>query len=244
MPENPEFGSKHVSPQRAGKGAALRDHPIFRGIDDSAIEQLFKYAKILNLRRGATIFSRGDGGDRLYAVRKGTVRISISSSDGRGATLNLIKANEIFGEIALLDGQMRTANAVAHTDCELLAIERRDFLPFLEQQPKLAFNFIQLLCTRLRWTSEQVEHVMLSDLSSRLAKTVIALINTDTDGPDPDGAVITATQREISEMVGATRESVNKELRRWSKQSWIELDQGTIRVLDREALAELAINGS
>ena len=238
MPENTNSGSRHVSPSRAGKGAALRDHPIFRGIDDSAIEQLFKYAKTLNLRRGAEIFSRGDSGDRLYAVRKGTVRISISSSDGRGATLNLIQANEIFGEIALLDGQMRTATAVAHTDCELLAIERRDFLPFLEHQPKLAFNFIQLLCARLRWTSEQVEHVMLSDLPSRLAGIVIALVNKN--GDSPDSRTIGATQREISEMVGATRESVNKELRRWSKQGWIELDHGIIRVFYPGALGELA----
>ncbi len=239
MPEGARSGSRNPSPPRAGKAAALRDHPIFRGIDDSAIEQLFKYAKILSLQRGATIFSRGDSGDRLYAVRKGTVRISISSSDGRGATLNLIRSNEIFGEIALLDGQRRTANAVAHTDCELLAIERRDFLPFIEQQPKLAFNFIQLLCTRLRWTSEQVEHVMLSDLSSRLARTVGALVSKD---DKPGGSIITATQREISEMVGATRESVNKELRRWSKQGWIELDQGEMRVLDSKALAKLAMD--
>lgn len=238
MPENTNSGSKHVSPPRAGKVAALRDHPVFQGIDDSAMEQLFKYAKTLNLRRGAAIFSRGDSGDRLYAVRKGTVRISISSSDGRGATLNLIGVNEIFGEIALLDGQMRTANAVAHTDCELMAIERRDFLPFLEQQPKLAFNFIQLLCARLRWTSEQVEHVMLSDLPGRLAGIVIALVNRN--GDTPDNRTISATQREISEMVGASRESVNKELRRWSKQRWIELDQGIIKVLDPEALGELA----
>ncbi len=241
MPEDTNSGSKNLS-QRAGKTVALRDHPIFRGIEPGAIDQLFKYAKVLSLRRGATIFSRGDNGDRLYAVRKGTVRINISSSDGRGATLNLIGANEIFGEIALLDGQMRTANAVAHTDCELLAIERRDFLPFLEQQPKLAFNFIQLLCARLRWTSEQVEHVMLSDLPSRLAKTVIALLNKDSD--KPGSGSIAATQREISEMVGATRESVNKELRRWSKQSWIELDQGAIRVLDPAALGELAGNNA
>lgn len=214
---------------------ALRNHPILQGIDDAAIDQLLKYAKVLAYKRGATIFSRGDLGDRLYAVRKGSVRISISGPDGRGATFNLIHSNEFFGEIALLDGQMRTANAIAHTDCELLAIERRDFLPFLERHPKLASNLIQLLCARLRRTSEQVEHVMLSDLPGRLAKTITALIPKDGE----PGDAITATQREISEMVGATRESVNKELRRWSKEGWIKIDQGKIAVIDQDALTTL-----
>lgn len=219
----------------ASQPRALHDHPIFQGIDEAAMTQLFRYAKLLAFKRGATIFARGDGGDRLYAVRSGTVRISISAPDGRGATFNLIRDNEIFGEIALLDGQKRTANAIAHTDCELLAIERRDFLPFLERQPKLAFNFIQLLCERLRRTSEQVEHVMLSDLSSRLAKTILMLHTKD----EQPGGAIAVTQREISEMVGATRESVNKELRRWSKQRWVMITQGKITVLDPDALQGL-----
>lgn len=230
--------SRRPTPDSKGAAAqpsALHDHPIFRGIDEAAIAQLFRYAKVLAFRRGDAIFSRGDSGDRLYAVRSGTVRISISAPGGRGATFNLIGSNDIFGEIALLDGQMRTANAIAHTDCELLAIERRDFLPFLERQPKLALNFIQLLCERLRRTSEQVEHVMLSDLPGRLAKTILALSTKD---GAPNGT-ITATQREISEMVGATRESVNKELRRWAKQHWIAIQQGKIAVLDPDALKGL-----
>lgn len=234
MPRSPTPGNKGAA-SASGATRVLHEHPIFRGIDEAAIVQLFKYAKVLAFKRGATVFSRGDSGDRLYAVRKGAVRMSISAPDGRGATFNLIGSNEIFGEIALLDGQMRTANAIAHTDCELLAIERRDFLPFLERHPKLAMNFILLLCERLRWTSEQVEHIMLSDLSSRLAKTLISLMKKD-GAPDN---TITATQREISEIVGATRESVNKELRRWSKQSWITINQGKIAVLNPEALDSL-----
>lgn len=226
--------------QGGGARSALRDHPILQGVDDADIDQLLKYAKVLAYKRGATIFSRGDPGDRLYAVRKGAVRIAISGPDGRGATFNLIQSNEFFGEIAVLDGQMRTANAIAHTDCELLAIERRDFMPFLERHPKLAMNFIRLLCERLRWTSEQVEHVMLSDLSGRLAKTVISLMKKD-GAPDN---TITATQREISEIVGATRESVNKELRRWTKQSWITINQGKIVVLNPEALDSLTAGRS
>lgn len=229
MPRSPTSGSSGAVSQRN----ALRDHPIFQGVDEAAIEQLFKYAKVLAFKRGATIFSRGDSGDRLFAVRTGTVRISISGPDGRGATFNLIGSNEIFGEIALLDGQMRTANAIAHTDCELLAVDRRDFMPFLERHPKLAMNFIQLLCARLRRTSEQIEHVMLSDLPGRLAKTILVLRPNDEDG------AIAVTQREISEMVGATRESVNKELSRWAKQGWIKIAQGKIEVLDPDALSDL-----
>lgn len=236
MPRSTTTGNKGAAPNSGAARSALHEHPIFSGIDETAVIQLFKYAKVLAFKRGATVFLRGDNGDRLYAVRKGTVRMSISAPDGRGATFNLIGSNEIFGEIALLDGQMRTANAIAHTDCELLAIERRDFMPFLERHPKLAMNFIQLLCERLRWTSEQVEHIMLSDLSSRLARTVISLMKKD----GAPGNTITATQREISEIVGATRESVNKELSRWTRQNWITINQGKIAVLNPEALHSLA----
>ena len=103
------------------------------------------------------------------------MKISISSPDGRNAILNLIGAGEIFGEIALLDGQTRSADATANTNCELFTIDRREFVPFVRSQPTLAMKFIELLCTRLRRTSDQVEQVILQNLPGRLASALLRL---------------------------------------------------------------------
>ena len=159
----------------SSKLAVLRKHPYFADLEPEAFEQLCRYAKHATLKRGATICSKGDPGNSLFAVISGTVKISISSADGRSAIFNLIGAGEIFGEIAVLDGQARTADATANTNCEIFVIDRREFLPFVRSQPALAMKFIELLCTRLRWTSDQVEQVILQDLPGRLASALLRL---------------------------------------------------------------------
>src|SRR6202166_5165396 len=225
----------------SNKLAVLRKHPIFCDLDSEAFDQLCRYAKHATLRRGATIFSKGDPGNSLVAVISGTVKISISSADGRSAILNLIGPGEIFGEVALLDGQARTADATASTTCEIFVIDRREFLPFVRSQPELAMKFIELLCARLRWTSDQVEQVILQDLPGRLASALIRL--TEKHKVAGGGRTIAVTQQEISEMVGMTRESINKQLRVWSTRSWVRLEHGAIVVLDAGPLQALAEAG-
>src|SRR3954466_9025048 len=153
----------------------LRKHPIFSDLEPAAFDQLCRYAKLSTLKRGATICSKGDVGNSLYAVISGTVKISTSSAEGRSAILNLIGTGEVFGEIALLDGGERTTDAIANSDCELFVIDRREFIPFLQGQPALAMKFIELLCARLRWTSEHVEQIILQDLPGRVASALIRL---------------------------------------------------------------------
>src|SRR3954453_8750051 len=97
----------------------LRKHPIFSDLEPAAFDQLCRYAKLSTLKRGATIFSKGDVGNSLYAVISGTVKISTSSAEGRSAILNLIGSGQVFGEVALLDGLERTADATANSDCEI-----------------------------------------------------------------------------------------------------------------------------
>ena len=158
----------------SSKLSALRKHEIFSDLDNEALEQLGRYAKHTVLKRGATIFSKGDPGNSLYAVIAGTVKISISSPDGRNAILNLVGSGETFGEMSVLDGQTRSADATANTNCEIYVIDRRDFLPFMRNQPALSMKFIELLCERLRRTSDQVEQVILQDLPGRLASALLA----------------------------------------------------------------------
>src|ERR1700722_13714286 len=222
----------------SSKLTILRKHPIFCDLEPEALDQLCRYAKHMTLKRGAAIFSKGDPGTSLFAVISGTVKISISSADGRSAIFNLIGAGEIFGEVALLDGLARTADATANTNCELCVIDRREFLPFLRSQPTLAMKFIELLCTRVRWTSDQVEQVILQNLPGRLASALLRL--TEKYKLAPGGRTIAITQQEISEMVGMTRESINKQLRAWAARSWVRLEHGAIVVLDSVSLQEMA----
>ena len=223
--------------------SVLRKHEIFSDLDNEALEQLGRYAKHTVLKRGATIFSKGDPGNSLYAVISGTVKISISSPDGRNAILNLIGPGETFGEMSVLDGQTRSADAIANTNCEIYVIDRRDFLPFMRSQPALSMKFIELLCTRLRWTSDQVEQVILQDLPGRLASALLGL--TEKRKLEPAASqTIAITQQEISEMVGMTRESINKQLRAWAARHWVRLEHGAIVVLDAVSLRELAEAGA
>jgi CRP/FNR family cyclic AMP-dependent transcriptional regulator len=225
----------------SSKLSVLRENPIFCDLEPEALDQLCRYAKHTVLKRGASLFAKDDPGNSLYAVISGTIKISISSADGRNAILNLVGPGELFGEMSVLDGQPRSADAIANTNCEIFVIDRRDFLPFVRSQPTLAMKFIELLCARLRWTSEQVEQVILHDLPGRLASALLGLV--EKRGPDPESHTIAITQQEISEMVGMTRESINKQLRAWSARNWVRLEHGAIIVLDAPALRELAEAG-
>src|SRR3982074_1009029 len=229
-------------PVASSKLSVLRKHPYFADLEPEAFDQLCRYAKHTTLKRGATIFSRGDPGTSLVAVISGTVKISISSPDGRNAILNLIGAGEIFGEIALLDGQPRSADCTANTNCEVFIIDRREFIPFVRSQPALAMKLIELLCTRLRWTSDQVEQIILQNLPGRLASALIRLSEKHT--PAPGNRTIAITQQEISEMVGMTRESINKQLRAWAGRDWVRLEHGAIVVLNAHMIRELVEAGS
>jgi CRP/FNR family transcriptional regulator, cyclic AMP receptor protein len=238
----PQDKTSESRPIPGGKLAVLRKHPIFCDLDAEAFEQLCRYARHATLKRGAAIYSKGDPGNSLYVVISGTAKMSISSPDGRSAILNLIGPGEIFGEIALLDGRERTADATANTNCEVLIIDRREFIPFVRSQPALAMKFIELLCARLRWTSDQVEEVILQDLPGRLASALIRL--TERHKAAEGNRTIAVTQQEISEMVGMSRESINKQLRAWASRNWVRLEHGAIVVLDLASLQEIAGSGT
>ena len=127
--------SKPPTGRAADKLSLLRDHSLFRDLPAAVIERLGSYMKSRRVQRGATIFSKGDPGTGLLGVVAGSVKISVASAEGKDIVLNIIHEGDVFGEIALLDGQPRTADAVAMTDCELIVIERRDFVPFLRDHP-------------------------------------------------------------------------------------------------------------
>jgi CRP-like cAMP-binding protein len=221
--------------------AILRDHPLFSGLPAEIIERLCAYGKMKEVKRGATIFTKGEPGQSMFAVCAGTVKISVPSLEGKDAVFNFINEGGIFGEIALLDGHPRTADALAATNCQLMMIDRRDFLPLIRAHPELAVKIIEVLCTRLRHTSEQVEDIVFLDLPGRLAKALLRLAdNGDGSSKTPTIAI---TQKEIGQIIGMSRESTNKQLRDWERRKWIRLERGGIVILQRGALAELAEAG-
>ncbi len=225
------------------KRAFLRDHPIFGALEPELLNQLSSYAIPRAVKRGTMIFARGDSGTALFAIASGTVKISAPSADGKGAVFNLISEGAIFGEIAVLDGLPRTADATALTDCELMVIERRDFVSLIRERAEFAVKLIEVLCRRLRHTTGQLEDVMFLDLPGRLAK---ALLQTaEGAAPAPGGKSvgtkkIVLTQRNLSEMIGMSRESTIKQLRTWEKQKLIELQRGGIVILAPAALETIA----
>jgi CRP/FNR family transcriptional regulator, cyclic AMP receptor protein len=220
------------------KREVLRNHSIFGRLRPDLLEQLSSHAIRRTIRSGTTIFTRGDPGVSLVAVCSGTIRISSPSPDGRSAIFNLVSEGAVIGEIALLDGLPRTADATAITDCEVMVIERRDFIPLIHQQPEIALRIVELLCARLRQTTEQLEDVMFLDLPGRLAKTLLHLAKRakSTSG----GLKVTLTQSDIGKIIGMSRESTNKQLRAWQDRKLLLLQRGGIVILAPDALAEIA----
>jgi CRP/FNR family transcriptional regulator, cyclic AMP receptor protein len=220
---------------RDAKRAALMVSPLFEAMQPAELDGILNFTSERRVRRGQMIFQRGDSGSALMAVLHGRVRISSVSGDGKEVTLNVISPGEIFGEIALLDGQPRSADATAIEDTLLLVVERRHFLPFLRQNEDLFLRLLSVLCSRLRRTSMALEEIALFDLPVRLARVLLKLAE-DYGRPGPGGTRIDLklSQRDLSNLVAATRESVNKQLRAWREHKVVDLEDGFI-VLRRPA---------
>src|SRR5262245_5104490 len=224
------------------KLSLLRDHPLFRELPPVTLDRLSTYLRRRSTPKGTVIFRKGDPGFGLVGVVSGAVKISDASADGRDVVLNIIHEGEVFGELALLDGRARSADATAMSDCELMTIERREFIPFLRSQPDVALKLMEILCSKVRRTSEQVYEMTFLNLSTRLAKTLLRLA---ANAKDSDrGGRVTITQREISQIVGRSRESTNKRLRNWEKNGWIRLQRGIVTILKPEKLEEIVATSS
>ena len=215
----------------------LRCHPAFRQLPANALEQIRSHCIRKRVLRGALIFAKGDPGSRVIAVLDGTVRISVPTINGHEVVLAQVSRGEVFGELALIDGQPRSANATAIENCELMVIERCNFLPFILSYPDVAIKLLELVSARLRQSNEQFEYVMFTGLPVRLARAILKLLKMTECDVGPLRLVI--TQRELSEMIGASREATNKRLRIWEKRGWIRLDHGALTVLNGRALSQI-----
>lgn len=220
---------------------ALRASPFFQVMRPAELDQILGFATERRFPRGATIFQKGDAGSSVMAVLSGRVRVSAVSLEGKEVTLNVIDPGEIFGEIALLDGKPRSADATAIEATRLLVVERRHFLPFMAGNDDLALRVIGVLCERLRRTSLALEEIALFDLPARLARLLLKLAQ-DYGRPSAAGTRIDVklSQRDLSNLVASSRESVNKQLRAWKEDGVTDLQDGYL-VLRRPADLQLLV---
>jgi CRP/FNR family transcriptional regulator, cyclic AMP receptor protein len=225
---------------RAAQRQALLNCTLFMAMRPEEQDRLLAMALERSVRRGRMIFQRGDAESSMMAVLKGSIRISTGSADGKEVTLNTIRAGEVFGEIALLDGRPRSADATAIEDSDLLVIERRHFLPFLLSNQDLVLRMLAVLCQRLRQTSDALGDFVMLDLPGRLARLLIRLAD-DHGSPTPAGIRIEfkLSQRDIGTRVGSSREGVNKQLQVWRDAGWVSLDHGYITVRQPQQLRQL-----
>lgn len=208
---------------------------VFAAFDAQSRRELISRARPRSFAAGETICRVGEPGQSMMAIVVGSVRISLPTTKARDVILADLPAGELFGEIAMLDGKPRSANATALTRCELLVLERREFLPILERNPAACLKLMELLCSRIRRSDERMSDIAFFDLPARLAK---ALLLYPTQGRGP--AKLSLSQREMAEMAGATRENVNRCLREWQRRGILQLKDRWTIILMPEALRKLA----
>jgi CRP/FNR family transcriptional regulator, cyclic AMP receptor protein len=221
--------------------AILRKHFLFEILSPTEFDRLLAFAQLRDFPAGGTIFTQGSPGNSLIAVLEGEVRISAPSADGREVVFAILEAGQTFGEVALLDGKDRTADAIAHTQCTLLLIHRRDFLPFLEAHPEIALRLLPILCEQVRRMSEHVQDALFLNQPARLAKKLLALAATKGRRTTLGTRLaVRLSQRQLGNLLGIPRETVNRQLRAWQAEDVISLDDGAITLKDEAALQRIA----
>jgi CRP/FNR family transcriptional regulator, cyclic AMP receptor protein len=222
------------------KRALLANVPLFGQLAPEELERLVAYMRLVRHPARTVLFCKGDPGSNMMLVVRGRVKVCSHSEDGRELVLNLINAGEVVGEIALLDGSDRTADAVTLTDTDLLVLERRDFVPFLQGHPDACMRLFTVLCDRLRKTSELLEEALFLEGSSRLAKRLVHLA--EVFGKPVSGGVsidIPLSQQQLGNMVGMSRESMNKQLKQWRQEGLVRVEEGRYVLIDLDALRNL-----
>ena len=222
------------------RSALLASHYMFKDLPPELIDRIARLSVTKKIRAGETLFFKNDDGDALYGILEGRIRISTGTAGGQELVLNIIEKDEIFGEIALLDGKPRTAYAIAITSCELMVIHRRYVRQLIEQETALAIHFLELAGERLRWLSDRIEDAAFLDVAARLAKQLLHMAEISGE-QTPEGIIVKLqpSQAELGQMLGTSRISISKHLRRWRDRDWVTLKRGMVLIKDRESLQNI-----
>ena len=188
------------------------------------------------------LFHKGEPGNQLYGVLSGRLRVSAASKDGKEMVIGFQDPGDVIGEIALLDQNPRSATISAVEPTELLTLDRRELLPFLQRHPKVAIHLAQVLAAKLRRLTEITEDAMFLTLPTRLAKKLMGLAKAY-GKPAGDGGQLQLKlqQQELADMVGTSRESVNKQLRTWVGEGLVAVERGKVTIVDPDGLEAVAV---
>ena len=217
--------------------ALIRRSFLFQEVAQPILDRLAALSVTKHLDRREALFNRGDEGDALYAVVDGLVRIWVGSDSGKELTFSMMEPGDVFGEIALLDGLPRTANATAQEATLLLVIQRSAFLSVLENDAHLGKHIIELLCERMRLKTDLLSDFAFADLPVRLARKLGDLVTAHGE-IDGNAAKLGKrfSQTELAQMLGVSREAINKQLAAWSHKGVVSTEDGGLTILDLTTL--------
>ena len=215
--------------------------PLFEGLSPDEQEELRAMMTQTTLRRGETLFNEGDSGDRLYILLSGKVKLGHASADGRENLLAVLGPGEIVGELTLFDPGPRSTTATAVAPTELLTLDHNQLMTFVESHPQLAKDMLRALAQRLRRTNTALADLVFSDVPGRVAKALLDLADRF-GSPTDDGVHVPhdLTQEELAQLVGASRETVNKALADFASRGWLRLEPRSVVIMDVERLARRA----
>lgn len=230
----------------------LADAGIFRGIERDAVATLTRELRPVNFPRGHTVFVEGEPGDRMYIIVSGKVKIGRRTHDGRENLLAVLGPSDVFGELSVFDSGPRTSTVTAVTAVNAVSMDREALHTWMTAHPEIGEQLLRVLARRLRDTNDNLADLIFTDVPGRVAKLLLALserfgvAHPPEPGP-PDAAVVQAvrvehdlTQEELAQLVGASRETVNKALAEFGESGWIRLQGKCVIILDRPRLARRA----
>lgn len=217
----------------------LRNAPLFANLDDDVFNRLTAELTEIELPRGASLFREGDPGDELYFISSGKIKLGRTATDGRENLLAVLGPGEIFGEMALFDPGPRNASATAVSETRLTGLKHARLKDIIHTTPEVSVQLLQALAQRLSRTNESLADLVFSDVPGRVAKALLDLA--DRFGrPAPDGILVAheLTQEELAQLVGASRETVNKALAEFVQRGWLRLENRAVVILDIQRLRQ------
>ncbi|MFW6186804.1 MAG: Crp/Fnr family transcriptional regulator [Actinomycetota bacterium] len=217
----------------------LRRAPLFASLDDQAFGALTEELTEVELSRGSTLFHEGDPGDQLYFIVSGKIKLGRTAPDGRESLVAIMGPGELFGEMALFDPSPRSTSATAVSETRLAGLRHENLKKVIERSPDVSAQLLQALARRLRRTNESLADLVFSDVPGRVAKALLDLA--DRFGrPATDGVLVAheLTQEELAQLVGASRETVNKALAEFVQRGWIRLEARAVVILDLQRLKQ------
>ncbi len=214
---------------------------IFANLEPERLQTLTGKLRPRRYQRGEVIFHEDDPGDRMHIIVEGSVKISVTSEDGREKNIALFKPGECFGEMALLDGSRRSATATAMEALETLVLMRDDFLDFLTQNPQVSADITNLLTQRLRNVNQMLVDTAFLDVPTRVAKQLLALAGSYAGDAEPaEPRVVPLGQDELASLVGASRETVSRALTSYRRMGILTTSHRRIVINDLKALERMA----